>query len=149
MCIIQPGSASQVDQVEAQIYALKKEEGGRTRPLVTSFLAMLYCKTMDVNAELTFKGKDLMMPGEDTSVSLRLRKPIVLEQGSRFTIRDGHVTIGTGVVTKLLPNMTIEERKKYEKGRTRREKDAFKEHCIKLFESIGQTYEEEPTKPRK
>lgn len=143
MNIIQPGTASQVDQVEAQIYCLKKEEGGRTRPIVTTFLAMLYARTMDVNAELNFKGKDLMMPGEDSTVMMKLRKPIVLEQGTRFTLRDGQVTIGTGVVTKLLPNMTMEERKKFEKGRTRREREAFKEHCVKLFESIGQVFEED------
>lgn len=143
MTILEPGSGSQVDQVEAQIYCLKKEEGGRSRPIVTTFLAMLYARTMDVNAELNFKGKDLMMPGEDTNVLMRLRKPVVLEQGTRFTLRDGATTIGTGVVTKILPNLTLEERKKFEKGRTRKEREAFKEHCVKLFESIGQVYEEE------
>lgn len=60
-----------------------------------------------------------------------------MEQGLRFTLRDGVLTVGTGVVTKVLPNLSLEDKKKIEKGRTRREREAFKEKVNKLLEQQG------------
>ena len=137
MAVVKPGSAAAVDHVEAQVYCLKKEEGGRKTPMVSTFSSIIFARTFDVTAHMEFTGKDLMMPGEDTHMTLKLRKPVVMEQGLRFTLRDGQTTVGTGVVTKILPNMDVEEKKKLEKGRTRREKEAFKDHVNKLLESIG------------
>lgn len=137
MVIVKPGTAQAVDHIEAQVYCLKKEEGGRKMPMVSTFQSIIFSRTFDVTAYMVFTGKDLMMPGEDTHMTLKLRRPVAMEQGLRFTLRDGHLTVGTGVVTKVLPNLSLEEKKKLEKGRTRREKEAFKDHVNKLLEQAG------------
>lgn len=137
MVVVKPGSAQAVDHVEAQVYCLKKEEGGRKVPMVSTFQTIIFSRTFDVTALMEFTNKDLMMPGEDTHMTLKLRKPVAMEQGLRFTLRDGVLTVGTGVVTKVLPNLSLEDKKKIEKGRTRREREAFKEKVNKLLEQQG------------
>lgn len=137
MVVTKPGSVTATDQLECQVYCLKKEEGGRKNPLVTTFQTIIYARTFDVTSTMYFTGKDLMMPGEDTHMTLKLRRPVVVEQGLRFTMRDGSTTVGTGVVTKVLPPMSVEDRKKLERGRTRREKEAFRDEVNKLLEEAG------------
>jgi elongation factor Tu len=137
MVMAKPGAISQHNHVEAQVYCLKKDEGGRDKPLVSTLNAHLFSRTLDITAQLIFTGKDLLMPGEDTHLTLKMRKPIVLEQGQRFTLRDGTTTLGTGVVTKILPDLTPDELTKLEKGRTRREREAFKEKIAALTESLN------------
>lgn len=116
------GQAKPVDQFEAQLYLLKKEEGGRNKPLITTMGTILYCRTVDIAAQVNITGKDMLVGGEDGAVVIKARKPIVVEQGLRFTIRDGGVTLGTGVITKILGAMTPAEREKFLKGRTKEEK---------------------------
>ena len=137
MTVVKPGSAQAVDHLEAQVYCLTKEEGGRKTPMVSTFHSIIFSRTFDVTAYMLFTNKDLMMPGEDTHMTLKMRRPVVMEQGLRFTLRDGQHTVGTGVVTKVLPNLSLEEKKKIEKGRTRKEKEAFKDHVNKLLEAVG------------
>jgi len=124
MIMCKPGSVKAVDQVEAQVYILKKEEGGRDRPF-TSFVQMqLFSKTWDCAAQVLVPGGNMIMPGADAKLLLKLIKPMVLEQGQRFTVRDGSKTLGTGVVTKILPALSPDERIDLQLGKKGREKKA-------------------------
>ncbi|OQR79990.1 elongation factor Tu [Tropilaelaps mercedesae] len=110
MAIVAPGTVKMHDNFEAQIYVLKKEEGGRERPIVQNYQPQLYSMTWDCPGRVFFEGKDMLMPGEDGKVTVKLFKPMVLEQGQRFTVRDGSKTSGTGVVTKINANLSNDER---------------------------------------
>ncbi|KAI1286953.1 Elongation factor Tu, mitochondrial [Halotydeus destructor] len=139
MVIAKPGAYAAHDNVEAQVYCLKKEEGGRVKPMLSSFNAIVFSRTFDCSAQMIFAGgKELMMPGEDLGMTLRFLKPMVVEQGQRFTIRDGNVTVGTGVITKINTDLSTEEKDKLRKGRTKKEREAMKE---KMAE-IDQQFEE-------
>lgn len=113
MVIAKPGTVTQHDFFEAQLYLLTKDEGGTEAPLTDYTIAHLYSKTYDtvVNVRLpNLDEREMIMPGEDGSIIVRLYRPCVLEQGQRFTFRNQTSTIGTGVVTKILPNLCEEER---------------------------------------
>ncbi|KAG9510417.1 Elongation factor Tu, mitochondrial, partial [Fragariocoptes setiger] len=132
MCVVPPGSATANDQCEAQLYLLKKEEGGKNKPFVSSMSSVLYGRTFDVLAQINIHGKDMMVGGEDSTVTIKLRKPVVLEQGLRFTLRDCGVTLGTGVVSKVLPNMTAAEKEKLIKGRNKQEREEWRAKLTEL-----------------
>lgn len=103
MVLCKPGSIQPHSTVEAQVYILSKEEGGRHKPFVTNFMPVMFSLTWDMACRVELpEGKELVMPGEDTSLRLTLRQPMVLERGQRFTLRDGNKTIGTGLVTQTL-----------------------------------------------
>ncbi|MCI4395225.1 hypothetical protein PGIGA_G00177980 [Pangasianodon gigas] len=102
MC--KPGSVQPHQKIKAQVYILSKEEGGRHKPFVTNFMPVMFSLTWDMACRVQLpEGKEMVMPGEDTSLTLTLRQPMVLEKGQRFTLRDGNRTIGTGLVTDILP----------------------------------------------
>ncbi|KAM9394121.1 elongation factor Tu, mitochondrial [Pholidichthys leucotaenia] len=102
MC--KPGSIMPHQKVKAQVYILSKEEGGRHKPFVTNFVPVMFSFTWDMSCKVILPAeKEMVMPGEDTSLTLILRQPMVLEKGQRFTLRDGNKTIGTGLVTEILP----------------------------------------------
>lgn len=87
----------------AQVYILKKEEGGRHKPFVSNYQPQMYVRTGDVAATITLpEGKEFIMPGEDATFTISLMFDIALEQGLRFTLREGSRTVGTGVVTKII-----------------------------------------------
>ncbi|XP_029462970.1 elongation factor Tu, mitochondrial isoform X1 [Rhinatrema bivittatum] len=103
MVMSKPGSIKPHQKIEAQIYILSKEEGGRHKPFVTNFMPVMFSLTWDMACRVILPpNKELVMPGEDTSLTLTLRQPMVLEKGQRFTLRDGNKTIGTGIVTNIL-----------------------------------------------
>ncbi|EDO39883.1 predicted protein [Nematostella vectensis] len=103
MVLCQPGTVKSHSKFEAQVYILKKEEGGRHKPFVTSYTPQMYVRTGDVAATITLpEGKEFVMPGEDASFTVQLLFDVPLEQGLRFTLREGSKTVGTGVVTKIL-----------------------------------------------
>jgi len=88
---------------------------------------MMFSKTWDCAASVKLCGdKEMVMPGEDAKLELRLLKPMVLEQGQRFTLRDGSTTLGTGVVTEVKPNLTADEKEEIAKGARKRAKEAAK-----------------------
>jgi len=124
MMMAKPGTLKVQDHVESQVYMLTKEEGGRTKPLVPFQVAHMFSKTWDSPVRVHFvdKTKELVMPGEDISMELRLQKQVVLEQHQRFTLRDGNCTIGTGVVTKLLPVLTERQKEELLESKKTREK---------------------------
>lgn len=127
-----PGLVKPYDQFEAQLYILKKEEGGRNKPLLSTMVSIMYCRTLDQVVQIFMKDRDMMVGGEDASVIFRSRKPLPIQQGLRFTIRDGGITLGTGVITKILPPMTPEEKEKYMRKRTKEEREAWRNKLMEL-----------------
>ncbi|XP_070586423.1 elongation factor Tu, mitochondrial-like [Erythrolamprus reginae] len=102
MC--KPGSVQPHQKVEAQVYILTKEEGGRQGSFVSKFMPIMFSLTWNMTCRIELpEEKEMVMPGENVSMNLILQYPMVLEHGQRFTLRDGSRTMGTGVVTKILP----------------------------------------------
>jgi elongation factor Tu len=127
--LAKPGSISMHNHFSAQVYLLSKDEGGRAKPLTNNNQVQMYCKTWDAPVMLELiGGKDLVMPGEDASIKLTIRKPMVIEKTLRFTMRDGVCTLGYGVITDILPDVNIEEideiRKKEKKAKEKAEQEA-------------------------
>jgi len=126
MVLVKPGSVKMHDNIQAQVYVLSKEEGGRSRPFTSLVQMQMYSKTWDCPVQVTINGKDMVMPGEDTALTLKLFKPMAMEKGQRFTLRDGVTTLGTGVITDYLPNLTEDARQLLLEGRKGIEKRAKK-----------------------
>ncbi|GLV32568.1 mitochondrial translation elongation factor Tu 1 [Carabus blaptoides fortunei] len=121
MVMCKPGTVKGHDQVEAQVYILSKDEGGRHKPFTSFFQMQMFSRTWDCAAQVTIPGKEMVMPGEDAKLLLKLLRPMVLEQGQRFTLRDGNITLGTGVVTKILKPLSENERLALTEGKKARE----------------------------
>ena len=87
----------------AQVYVLKKEEGGRHKAFFSGYRPQFYIRTMDVTGNITLpEGVEMVMPGDDVNLTVELIVPVALEQGSKFAIREGGLTVGAGVVTKII-----------------------------------------------
>jgi elongation factor Tu len=101
--LAKPGSLVTSKKFEAEIYCLKKEEGGRHTPFVSNYRPQFFFRTADVTGSLILpKDREMVMPGDNTAVTVELHTPIALEQGLRFNMREGGITVGTGVVSKVL-----------------------------------------------
>jgi len=97
-----PGSVKTAKKFEAEVYALKKEEGGRHTPFMTNYRPQFFFRTADITGALSLKdGVEMVMPGDNTTVDVELIAPLALEPGLRFNMREGGMTVGTGVVTKV------------------------------------------------
>ncbi len=83
------------------------EEGGRKKPCVANMQLMCFSKTWDCAAYVNLVGKDMAMPGEDATMDMKLLKPMVLEEGQQFTVRDSAGTIGTGQSSLLYHNTSL------------------------------------------
>jgi len=127
MVLCKPGTMKPHDHIEAQCYVLSKEEGGRSRPFTNLVQLQMFSKTWDCAVQVLIQGKDMIMPGEDAKLQLKLIRPMVLEKGQKFTIRDGFQTLGTGVITSTMKNLTETERQLMMEGRKGLEKRAKKE----------------------
>ncbi|XP_055300115.1 elongation factor Tu-like [Sitodiplosis mosellana] len=127
MVLCKPGTHKMSDHVEAQVYILKKEEGGRSKPFASFALMNLFSKTWDCTAQILVPEGSIVMPGTHAKLTLKLIKPMVFDKGQRFTIRDGKVTVGTGVVVGTNKPLTEDERIEVLGGRKAREKKAKKE----------------------
>lgn len=100
--IIAPGSMKAVKVFKAQIYVLTKDEGGRYTPFTSGYKPQLFLRTADVSVELKFDDPAKMaMPGDNVELECNLHVSLALEVGSRFTLREGHKTIATGVVVEI------------------------------------------------
>merc|ERR1719276_549965 len=98
-----PGSISTGTKVEAEIYCLSKDEGGRHTPFFSNYRPQFFFRTADVTGSLILKeGTEMVMPGDNTTVEVELITPILMEPGMRFNMREGGRTVGTGVVSKVL-----------------------------------------------
>ena len=85
------------------MYVLKKEEGGRHTPFFKGYRPQFYIRTTDVTGEVILpEGVEMIMPGDDTKLTIELIVPVACEDGLRFAIREGGRTVGAGVVTKIL-----------------------------------------------
>lgn len=100
--IAKPGSVKPHTEFEAEIYVLKKEEGGRHTPFFKGYRPQFYIRTTDVTGEVFLpEGVEMVMPGDNIKISAKLIAPIALEEGLKFAIREGGHTVGAGVVTKV------------------------------------------------
>ena len=100
--IVKPGSLTPHTEFEAEVYILKKEEGGRHTPFAKGYKPQFYFRTTDVTGEVELPaGKEMVMPGDTITFNVKLLAPIAMEQGLNFAIREGGRTVGAGVVTKI------------------------------------------------
>ncbi len=100
--LAKPGSIKPHKKFVAQVYVLKKEEGGRHKSFVAGYRPQFYFRTTDVTGSIDLKGQDVIMPGDNTEIDVELIYPVAMEEGLRFAIREGGKTIGAGVVAKII-----------------------------------------------
>ena len=101
--LAKPGSITPHTKFEADVYALTKEEGGRHKPFFNGYRPQFYFRTTDVTGAVTLsEGSEMVMPGDDTNITVELIAPIAMEEQVRFSIREGGRTVGSGVVTKII-----------------------------------------------
>ena len=101
--IVKPGSITPHTDFEAEVYILKKEEGGRHTPFSKGYKPQFYFRTTDVTGEVELPAdKELVIPGDTLTFKVKLLAPIAMEQGLNFAIREGGKTVGAGVVTKIV-----------------------------------------------
>ncbi|MCL2870003.1 elongation factor Tu [Candidatus Saccharibacteria bacterium] len=100
--IVKPGSITPHTEFDAEVYVLKKEEGGRHTPFSKGYKPQFYFRTTDVTGEVELPAdKEIVMPGDTVTFKVKLPAPIAMEQGLNFAIREGGKTVGAGVVTKI------------------------------------------------
>ncbi|GAB4243257.1 MAG: elongation factor Tu [Thermoleophilia bacterium] len=101
--LAKPGSITPHTDFEAEVYVLSKEEGGRHTPFFNGYRPQFYFRTTDVTGDVELEeGVEMVMPGDNTNLTVRLITPIAMEEGLRFAVREGGRTVGAGVVTKIL-----------------------------------------------
>ena len=101
--ICEPGSITPHTKFEAQVYILTKDEGGRHNPFFSGYRPQFYFRTTDVTGNVTLpEGTEMVMPGDNTEMSVELIAPIAMDEGLRFAIREGGRTVGAGRVTKII-----------------------------------------------
>ena len=101
--LAKPGTITPHHQFEAEVYVLTKEEGGRHSPFFSGYKPQFYFRTTDVTGQIKLLGgAEMCMPGDNIAVEVELGKPIAMEEQSRFAVREGGRTVGSGVVTKIL-----------------------------------------------
>jgi elongation factor Tu len=101
--LAKPGTITPHTKFEAEVYVLTKEEGGRHTPFFSGYRPQFYFRTTDVTGSLTLMGgAEMCMPGDNITMAIELGKPIAMEQGLRFAVREGGRTVGSGVVAKIV-----------------------------------------------
>ena len=103
MVIAAPGSITPHTEFKAEIYVLKKEEGGRHTPFHNKYRPQFYFRTTDVTGEISMEaGREMIMPGDNVTITVKLIVPIAMDKGLRFAIREGGRTVGAGQVTEII-----------------------------------------------
>ncbi len=101
--VVKPGSITPHTKFQANVYILKKEEGGRHKPFFTNYRPQFYFRTTDVTGVVELPGgTEMVLPGDNTEMTVELIQPIAMDEGLRFAIREGGKTVGAGRVTKIL-----------------------------------------------
>ncbi len=101
--LCKPGSITPHTKFEAEVYCLKKEEGGRHTPFFSGYRPQFYFRTTDVTGVANLpEGTEMVMPGDNVTMTIELIQPIAMDEGLRFAIREGGRTVGSGIVTKIL-----------------------------------------------
>ena len=102
MVLCHPGQVKPHDHFKAQVYILKKEEGGRHTPFHNKYRPQFYIRTLDVTGEITLpEGVEMVMPGDNVEIDVKLITPVAMDQGLRFAIREGGRTVGSGQITQV------------------------------------------------
>jgi len=102
MVLAKPGSIKPHTEFDAEVYVLKKEEGGRHTPFFNGYRPQFFIRTLDVTGDIELpEGVEMVMPGDNIKMHVKLIAPVALENGSRFAIREGGRTVGAGVITKV------------------------------------------------
>jgi elongation factor Tu len=100
--LAKPGSIKPHTKFKAEVYVLKKEEGGRHSPFFPGYRPQFYVRTTDVTGAITLpEGVEMVMPGDNIQMTVELIMPVAIEQGLKFAIREGGRTVGAGVVTEI------------------------------------------------
>jgi elongation factor Tu len=103
MVLAKPGSITPHTKFKAEVYVLKKEEGGRHTPFHNNYRPQFYLRTLDVTGEIKLpEGTEMVMPGDNVTISVELIYPVAINQGLRFAIREGGRTVGAGQVTEIV-----------------------------------------------
>ncbi|EMS5209845.1 TPA: elongation factor Tu, partial [Neisseria gonorrhoeae] len=101
--LAKPGTITPHTKFKAEVYVLSKEEGGRHTPFFANYRPQFYFRTTDVTGAVTLeKGVEMVMPGENVTITVELIAPIAMEEGLRFAIREGGRTVGAGVVSSVI-----------------------------------------------
>ena len=101
--VAKPGSITPHTDFDAQVYVLTKEEGGRHKPFFNNYRPQFFFRTTDVTGTIELpSGTEMVMPGDNVEMTVELGKPIAMDEGLRFAIREGGRTVGAGRVTKIL-----------------------------------------------
>ena len=100
--LAKPGTMKAHDTFQAQVYVLRAEEGGRHTPFLPGYRPQFYMQTMDVTGSIELpEGVEMVMPGDNIEMGVKLITSVALEVGSRFAIREGGRTVGAGVITRI------------------------------------------------
>jgi elongation factor Tu len=103
MVIAKPGSITPHAEFKAEVYVLKKEEGGRHTPFHNKYRPQFYIRTTDVTGEIFLEaGREMVMPGDNVTVNVKLIVPVAINKGLRFAIREGGRTVGAGQITEII-----------------------------------------------
>jgi elongation factor Tu len=103
MVLAKPGSITPHTKIKAEVYVLKKEEGGRHTPFHNKYRPQFYIRTLDITGEITLpEGREMVMPGDNVTITVDLIYPVAINVGLRFAIREGGRTVGAGQVTEIL-----------------------------------------------
>jgi elongation factor Tu len=98
-----PGSIKPHTEFDGQVYVLKKEEGGRHTPFFNGYRPQFFIRTLDVTGDIQLpQGVEMVMPGDNVTMHVKLITPVALENGSHFAIREGGRTVGAGVITQVI-----------------------------------------------
>jgi elongation factor Tu len=101
--VVKPGTTTPHTEFEGSVYILSKEEGGRHKPFFTNYRPQFYFRTTDVTGVVTLPdGTDMVMPGDNVDITVKLIQPVAMDDGLRFAIREGGKTVGAGRVTKII-----------------------------------------------
>ena len=101
--LCKPGSIAPHTEFTAEVYILSKDEGGRHTPFFNNYRPQFYFRTTDVTGAIELpKDKEMVMPGDNVQITVKLIAPIAMEEGLRFAIREGGRTVGAGVVAKVI-----------------------------------------------
>jgi len=101
--LAKPGSVTPHTEFEAEVYILSKEEGGRHTPFFTGYKPQFYVRTADVTGEITLpEGIEMVMPGDNAKMKVKMIQPVAMEEGLRFAIREGGSTVGAGAISKII-----------------------------------------------
>ncbi|OPZ69158.1 MAG: Elongation factor Tu [Verrucomicrobia bacterium ADurb.Bin474] len=103
MVVAKPGSITPHTKFLSEVYVLRKEEGGRHKAFFNGYRPQFYIRTMDVTGSIKLpEGVEMVMPGDNVNLEVELITKVALEQGSKFAIREGGLTVGAGVITKII-----------------------------------------------